>query len=194
MNILETYFKESDVITNKQAKELGVKRHTLAALAKKGFLERVKNGVYKLKNAIVDEFATISLNCRKVVFSFHTALYLHSFSDRTPGIFHITVPQGYNIKHIKRKLLNIKVHYVKKEHFNLGIVDIKTPFGSTVKCYDMERCVCDIVSKRKFIDRQIFTIAIVEYFNSKNKNIRTLVKYSKVFGIEDEIRKYIEVL
>lgn len=38
MNILETYFKESDVTTNKKAKELGVKRHSLSALAKKGFL------------------------------------------------------------------------------------------------------------------------------------------------------------
>lgn len=49
MNTLEKYFLENNVITNKQAEEIGIKRHILASLAQKGELERVKNGVYKKK-------------------------------------------------------------------------------------------------------------------------------------------------
>jgi|GEM_PF-7023203 len=56
MNILEKYFLENNIITNKQAEAIGIKRHTLASLAKKG------------------------------------------------EIFHISVPQGYNVKHIKKSL------------------------------------------------------------------------------------------
>lgn len=194
MNALEKYFLESDVITNKQAEEIGIKRHILASLAKKGELERVKNGVYKKKDALDDDFALISLNNEQVVFSFHTALYLLGLSDRTPNVFHISVPQGYNIGHIKRKSPNIKVHYVKRESFDLGLITIKTPLGSSVKCYNMERCICDIVSERKNIDKQIFIDAITGYFNSKNKNIRNLIKYSRILGIEDEIRIYTEIL
>ena len=121
MNALEKYFLESNIITNKQAEEIGIKRHILASLVQKGELERVKNGVYKKKDAIDDDFAAISLNNEKVVFSFHTALYLLGFSGRTPNVFHISVPQGYNTGHIKRKFSNIKVHYVKIDFFDLGI-------------------------------------------------------------------------
>ena len=146
------------------------------------------------KDAVDDDFAAISLNNEQVVFSFHSALYLLGFSDRTPNVFHISVQQGYNAGHIKRKFSNVKVHYVKKEFFHLGIIQIKTPLGSTVKCYNMERCICDIVSARKSVDKQIFTDAMTGYFDSKDKNIRNLIKYSRVLGVEDEIRKYTEIL
>ena len=129
-----------------------------------------------------------------MVFSFHTALYLLGFSDRTPNVFHISVPQGYNTGHIKRKFSNIKVHYVKIDFFDLGISKTKTPLGSSVKCYNMERCICDIVLERKSVDKQIFIDAMTGYFKSKDKNIRNLIKYSRILGIEDEIRKYTEVL
>ena len=194
MSALEKYFLESNIITNKQAEEIGIKRHILASLVHKGELERIKNGVYKKKDAVDDDYATISLKNDQVVFSFHTALYLLGFSDRTPNVFHITVPQGYNAEHIKRKFLNIKVHYVKRDCFNLGLIKTKTPLGSTVKCYNMERCICDIVLKRKSIDKQIFINALTGYFKSKEKNTRNLIKYSRILGIEEEIRKYMEVL
>ncbi len=194
MNNLDRFLSENSIITNKQAEEIGIQRHILSSLAQKGELERVKNGVYKKKDAVYDDFAAISLNNEQVVFSFHTALYLLGFSDRTPNVFHISVPQGYNAGHIKRKFSNIKVHYVKRDHFHLGVIKTKTPLGSSVKCYNMERCVCDIVMERKSVDRQIFIDAMTGYFKSKDKNIRNLIKYSKILGIEDEIRKYTEVL
>ena len=194
MNALEKYFLESNIITNKQAEEIGIKRHILASLVHKGELERVINGVYKKKDAVDDDYATISLKNDQVVFSFHTALYLLGFSDRTPNVFHITVPQGYNAGHIKRNFPNIKVHYVKKDFFNLGLIKTKTPLGSTVQCYNMERCIWDIVLKRKAMDQQICINAITEYFKSKDKNTRNLIKYSRSLGIEEEIRKYMEVL
>ncbi len=185
---------ENDIITNKQAEESGIKRHILAQLVQKGKLERVKNGVYKKKEAIDDDFAIISLNNEQVVFSFNTALYLHRFSDRAPNVFHISVPQGYNTEHIKREFSNIKVHYVKRDCFNLGVIKIKTPLGTNVKCYNIERCICDIVLKRKTVDKQIFIGAMTGYFNTKGKNIRNLIKYSRILGVEDGIRKYTEVL
>ena len=194
MSALEKYFLESNIITNKQAEEIGIKRHILASLVHKGELERIKNGVYKKKDAVDDDYATISLKNDQVVFSFHTALYLLGFSDRTPNVFHISVPQGYNTGHIKRKFSNIKVHYVKIDFFDLGISKTKTPLGSSVKCYNMERCICDIVLERKSVDKQIFIDAMTGYFKSKDKNIKNLIKYSRILGIEDEIRKYTEVL
>lgn len=43
------------------------------------------------------------------------------------------------------------------------------------------------------IELQLFTQAIKDYFKT-NPNNRKLLKYGKVFGIEDKIRTYMEVL
>lgn len=40
---------------------------------------------------------------------------------------------------------------------------------------------------------QLYSQAIKDYFKSKPNN-RKLLKYGKVFGIEDKIRTYMEVL
>ena len=70
---------------------------------------------------------------------------------------------------------------------------LKTAFGNEVKCYDRERTICDIVPERKRIDKQIFIDAMIRYFIQR-KNIRNLIKYSRILGVEEEIRKYMEVL
>lgn len=194
MNVLEEYLNENGFITNKEAEKLGIKRQKLAELTKKGKLERIKNGIYKLKNDLDNNFIPISQNNKRVIFSHHTALFLLDLSDRVPNYFHVSVPQGYNTNHIKKQTRDIKIHYIKKDNFELGVTKIKTPFGNKVNCYDMERSICDIISKRDIIDKQIFIDAITGYFNKKNKNIRKLIKYSRILGIENEVKKYVEVL
>lgn len=48
-NFLERYFLENNIITNKQAEEIGIKRHILAFLAPKGVLERLKTEAIRKK-------------------------------------------------------------------------------------------------------------------------------------------------
>ena len=59
--------------------------------------------------------------------------------------------------------------------------------------YDKERCLCDLVIEKNEIDKQLYVQAIKEYFK-ENYDVRKLVKYAKVFGIEEKIRDYMEVL
>ncbi len=102
MDILKNYIQENLVITNKEAEELGYTRHNLSKLTKIGQLERLRPGLYQLKGKVIDDFILISSNSNRIIFSHQTALYLHDLSYRTPNVFHISVPQGYNASHIKR--------------------------------------------------------------------------------------------
>lgn len=194
MNTLKEYIKENVVITNKEAKKLGYTRYNLSELTKSGQLERLRPGLYQLKGKVIDDFVLISSNSNRIIFSHQTALYLHDLSDRTPGVFHISVPQGYNASHIKKRYEDIQVHYVKKDLYEIGKTEIKSPQGNLIPIYDIERTICDIIIDREKIDKQIFTDAIKRYFKSNNKNLRRLIKYSRLFKIEDEIRRYMEVL
>ena len=194
MNTLKEYIQENLVITNKEAEELGYTRHNLSELTKNGQLERLRPGLYQLKGKVIDDFVLTSSNSNRIIFSHQTALYLHDLSDRTPNVFHIFVPQGYNASHIKKRYEDLQVHYVKKYLYELGKTEIKSPQGNLIPVYDIERTICDIIIDRERIDKQIFTEAIKRYFKSTNKNLRRLIKYSRLFNIEDEIRKYMEVL
>lgn len=194
MNTLKEYIKENVVITNKEAEKFGYTRYNLSELTKSGQLERLRPGLYQLKGKVIDDFVLISSNSNRIIFSHQTALYLHDLSDRTPSVFHISVPQGYNASHIKKRYEDLQVHYVKKDLYEIGKTEIKSPQGNLIPIYDIERTICDIIIDRKKIDKQIFTDAIKRYFKSNNKNLRLLIKYSRLFKIEDEIRKYMEVL
>ena len=194
MNTLKEYIQENLVITNKEAEELGYTRRNLSELTKRGQIERLRPGLYQLKGKVIEDFVLISSNSNRIIFSHQTALYLHDLYDRTPNVFHISVPQGYNASHIKKRYEDLQVHYVKKELYELGKTGIKSPQGNLIPVYDIERTICDIIIDREKIDKQIFTEAIKRYFKSPNKNIRRLIKYSRLFNIEDEIRKYMEVL
>lgn len=194
MDALKNHFENFSIITNEDAYELGYDRNFLSELTKDGKLERLRPGVYQVKGELTDDFVLISSKSKRIVFSHQTALYLHDLSDRTPNIFHISVPQGYNASHIKKRYKNLKLHYVQKDLFDVGLSEIETPLGNNVYVYDVERTICDVVLNRKKIDTQIFTDAITRYFKSNNKNLRKLIKYSRIFNIEEDIRKYIEVL
>ncbi|EFO65848.1 type IV toxin-antitoxin system AbiEi family antitoxin domain-containing protein [Lactobacillus iners] len=194
MNTLKEYIKENVVITNKEAEKFGYTRYNLSELTKSGQLERLRPGLYQLKGKVIDDFVLISSNSNRIIFSHQTALYLHDLSDRTPSVFHISVPQGYNASHIKKRYEDLQVHYVKKDLYEIGKTEIKSPQGNLIPIYDIERTICDIIIDREKIDKQIFTDAIKRYFKSNNKNLRLLIKYSRLFKIEDEIRKYMEVL
>ena len=194
MKAFKEYIENYSIITNKDAENLGYSRHVLSDLNNKNILERLRPGVYQVRGEIVDDFILISSNSKRIIFSHQTALYLQDLSDRTPNIFHISVPQGYNASHIKKRYENLQVHYVKKEFFEIGITQLKTHLGNFVPAYDIERTLCDIIIDREKMDKQIFIDGIRKYFKSSNKNLRKLIKYSKTFGIEEEVRTYIEVL
>lgn len=194
MNLVKEYLENNSSITNKDAEKLGSNRRVLAELVKEGKLERIRPGLYQKKGDIVDDFALISANSKRIIFSHHTSLYLHDLSDRTPNVFDITVPQGYNAGHIKKRYERIQVHYVKKELHEIGLIKLDSPLGNSILSYDMERTICDIIIDRKNIDKQIFVDGITRYFKSSNKNLINLIKYSRYFGIEEEVRKYMEVL
>ena len=192
--IIDSILDRAGFITTKVARENGIERHILSNMSKQGILVRIKNGVYKRPSDIVDEYPVIQSNNDKVIFSYGTALYFNDLSDRTPTVIHLSVPQGYNTSHLKNKFCNLKFHYVKKNVFDLGKILMNSPTGQQIWIYDKERCICDIVKSKNVVDMQIFSQAIKSYFKLKNKNIRKLLKYSKLLGVEKEIRNYIEVI
>jgi len=181
------YIKTSNV------ENMGFSRPMLSKYTNEGKLERISKGLYVLSDNVSDEYALLQARSKNAVFSYGTALFLWGLSDRTPHIYDISVPHGTNISLLKRDNPNLRCHYEKLEVYEIGITETITPQGATVRLYDKERCICDLIRNKEKIDMQLFSGAIKDYFKS-NPNNRKLLKYGKIFGIEEKIRIYMEVL
>lgn len=189
-NIADT---SDGIITTKQVEAAGLSRTVLKPFVDKGLLLKESQGIYSLSNTIADEYKLVQIRSEKAIFSYGTALYLLGMSDRVPHSIDITVPQGYNVSRIKKDYPSIHFHYIKKELWELGITSVQSPLGATVRVYDKERCICDLIRDKKDMDMQLYTQAVKEYFKS-GSNTRKILKYGKQFGVEEKLRTYMEVL
>ena len=103
----------------------------------------------------------------------------------------ITVYKGYNAHRMND---SVKVHYVKKDIYEIGITECTTAFGNTVKAYDLERTVCDLIENRDETETELFAKTINRYVRYKNKDLNKLYDYSKKMNIYEKVKELFEAL
>jgi hypothetical protein len=69
-----------------------------------------------------------------------------------------------------------------------------TPAGHTVRCYTIERTICDLFRSRRNVEVQDLQAALKGYLRSKQKDIPALLRMAKMFAVEKIIRPYLEAL
>ncbi len=191
--ITEIGEKSSGIIETKQVEDAGIYRGVIKRFVDEGKLIKESKGIYSLASEFPDEYAMLQKRSEKMIFSYGTALYLWGMSDRVPHVISVTVPQGFNSTRIKKDNPKVKFHYVQKDVWNIGITETENSFGNKVLLYDKERCICDMVMLKRQVDKQLYIQAIKEYFSGQY-NIRRILKYAKLFRIEDKIRDYMDIL
>ena len=150
---------------------------------------RVAKGIYLAPDAWQDDLYILSLQYKKIVYSYDTALYLLGLSEREPICFNVTVPRGYKVDYKGKSPLK-KVTVIGERYF-LGMDTAVTPYGHTVHCYNSERTLCDIFRTDTEIQEKQF--AVREYLNGK-KNLPKLMEYAKMLHVEKKIKQYMEAL
>ena len=171
---------------------VGISKPYLNEYVKKRGLERVAHGVYLAPNEWKDDLYLLYLKNQKIVFSHETALYLHGLMEREPSKINVTVKQGYNATHLRNQ--GVRVFQIRENRMSFGRTEVKTSFGNMVAVYDKERTLCDIVANKEKMDLQVFQTALKEYAQGKDKQLNNLMEYAFLFGVEEDMRRYTEVL
>lgn len=190
--IIEMAKNNNGTVTAEMVTQAGISRGHLKHLADSGKLERSSRGVYILPYILEDEMFALQCRFKRGVFSCETALFLWDLTDRTPNKYSMTFPHSYNPSSAKKQ--NVKCTVCIEELFDVGVTEITTPGQNTVKVYNRERTLCDILKKGSKFDIQITTEAFKRYANLPEKDIALLSKYSKMFKVSDRVRSYLEVL
>ncbi|MCR5255348.1 MAG: hypothetical protein K6D96_05405, partial [Acetatifactor sp.] len=60
------------------------------------------------------------------------------------------------------------------------------PSGNMVKLYDRERCIVDLIKRKDKIEKQLFLQALHVYFEDSTTDKTALIKYAKIFNIEEK--------
>ena len=183
---------QDGMLRTAQAITAGISKPTFYQFVRVRGLEQVVHGIYLSKNAWVDSMYLLHLRCPQAIFSHETALFVHDLSNREPLEYSITVKTGYNPTRLKDD--GIKVFTIKTELHEVGLSIARTSFGHNVPVYDKERTICDVLRSRSQIEIQTFQDALKAYVRRKDKDLRTLMHYAKLFRVEKILRQYLGVL
>lgn len=190
--ILDAIKKNNNIITTEQVVKLGFSRYLLSKYEKEGLLDRERQGVYILPDAVHDDMYTLMLRSNKIVFSHDSALFLNGLSERTPFVHSVTISNNTRVSKVVRE--ECVCYYVKPELYELGMTVRKTTFGNEVRCYDAERTICDLLRSRNRIDEEMVISAVKNYAASSTKNLNALGEYASKFGVDKTLKRYLEVL
>ena len=190
--IMEALKTGNNILTTSQVIELGFSKTLLSQYVKAGLLIRIHQGLYSLPDLPYDDMYSLSLCSSKIIFSHDTALFLNGLSERTPAKHSLTIPSNSSLPLSFQDDCNC--YYIKPELYSLGLTEKKTTFGNTVKCYNLERTVCDLVRSRNKLEEELVIIAIKKYAQANNKDLNLLSIYARRFKVESVIKRYLEVL
>ncbi|HMS25539.1 MAG TPA: abortive phage infection protein [Acidimicrobiia bacterium] len=180
------------VITSEQAHLLGITNERMSAFAHANQIEKVARGIYVGPNTFVDEMYIAQLTKTKMIYSHETALHLHDLTDRDPLKYSVTVPSGYNSKTLLRQKFD--VFSISQELLGLGKIECKTMYGNYVRCYNLERTICDMIRSKSRVDQALLPDALKRYVQREDKDLNSLMEMAEAFKIAKTIRLYMEVL
>ena len=190
--IINIATNNNGVVTTSMVVAAGFSRGNIKYLVEKGMLEKSARGVYILPEVWDDEIFNLQSRFRRGIYSHETALFLWDLTDRTPNRYHMTFPANYNLT--KPKEENVQCVQCKDTLYDLGIAEVITSGGNTVRAYSVERTLCDVLRPHSRVDIQVVAEAFKRYATDTEKNIPILSEYAKRLKVEKKLRAYLEVL
>ena len=163
--------KNNGYITTKEIDQNKIGRDYLKKLVLMGEIEKVSRGIYVDSNMIEDSFYTFYLRHPKAVFSHFTALYFHDMTEVMPNMFDITCANNFYASDFD----NYNVFYVKEELVDLGAIMVDDKHGFKVRCYDLERCICDIIRSKNRLDFEQVKKSVILYVKRNDKDLNKLI-------------------
>ena len=180
------------IMKTSELNSMGLSSRQIKKLLEDQVITKIKRGYYILSNTMPQEEVIITRMFPEAIIYLESALMYYNYTDRVPDAWQITVKKHSNPNKYNISYLPIKPFFIKEKYRKIGINSI-TIDNVTVKIYDREKTICDILRYENKLDNEIFTNAIKNYLQDKNKNIRTLMEYAKILKVDKKAQKYIGV-
>ena len=178
-------------VTYNEVKESGISYNTVKKMIDSGEIIKEEPGIYKLPGTYIDDHFSLQHRYPKGIYSLETALWLHGLSLVVPFEPVMSFPYGTNTKLIKDA--GVKP-IILRSNYDTGIVIVKTPGGQHVHAYEKERALVECLRPIYKMDIQIIAPAFKTYAANEKIDYAKLLKYAKMFKVEDKVLSYLEVI
>ena len=191
--ILEIFHQQSGYARTRDIIQKGIHHLHLRELQEDGTIIKVKHGLFSLtENSHYSSLFESQLLIPDVIICLGTALSFYNFTTWDPPETHIAIPKSRKVT--LPEYPPVKLFYFSGEFYKMGIITEKLETDKTIKIYDREKTICDVIRYRNKIGIDIMKEALGEYIKSRDKNLNKLNSYAKNLKISSVLRQYLEVL
>lgn len=190
--IKEEFRKYGGVLKTGELKECGLSSRQIKKILDDGMISKIKHGYYELSDYMTKEEVVIARLFPRAVIYLESALLHYGYTDRIPLSWQIAVNKNSEKSQFDIDYPFITPFYIKSEFLDLGIDTFQVE-GVTVKIFDRNRTICDILRYEKKLEKEVFNKAIQSYIKDGKKNIRKLFQYADILNIKGKVQTYIGV-
>jgi len=186
--------QQGGMVRSKDAIAAGVYARTLTQLERKGKLEKIARGIYRLnsnKRISNPDLVTVALRIPKGVICLISALAFHKLTTQIPHKVYLALPEL--TRSPKLEYPPVVVHRFRGKAFEEGIDEILID-GVAVKIYNPEKTLADCFKFRNKIGMDVVLEALKFYRSRKKFDIIAIMKYAKICRVEKQMKPYIEAI
>ena len=184
--------KYGGILKTSELSSLGFSSRQIKKLLDEEIITKIKYGYYEFSGIIPRDEIIIARLFPKAVIFLESALLHYEYTDRIPLAWQIAVNKNSEKSQYKMDNFFVEPYYLEPKYTEVGIDRIQLN-EITIKIYDRDRTICDVLRYEKKIEKEVFSNAIQRYIKDKKKNIRNLFKYAEVFNIKNKVQTYIGV-
>ena len=184
--------KHGGILKTSELNTLGLSSRQIKKLLEDEVLTKIKHGYYELSDYITREEVVIARLFSHAVIYLESALLYYGYTDRIPSAWQIAVDKDTEKSQYKIEYPKIEPYYIEEKFMEVGL-DFYQVEGVTIKIYDRDRTICDVLRYEKKLEKEVFNNAIQHYIKDRKKNIRKLFEYAEVLNIKGKVQTYIGV-
>jgi predicted transcriptional regulator of viral defense system len=175
-----------------EAVKYGISRYMLYSLLKKGVVEKISRGVFRLVDMPPmsnPDLVTVSLRIPYAVICLASALAFHNLTNQIPHRVFVAIPRKCRVPSLDYPPLS--VHKFSSQTYTAGIEEHEID-GVTVRIYSPEKTLADCFKFRNKIGMDIVLEALKFYRTRNRFNQKDLLFFAGICRVEKVMFPYLE--
>mgnify|MGYP000850250820 FL=1 len=190
--IYNEFTKRGGVLKTSELNAIGFSSRKIRKLLDDNLIRKIKYGYYEIANNTFPDEVVIARIFPQAVIFLESALLHYGYTDRIPQEWQIAVDRDSEKSQFKLNYPIIKPFYMESKFLEVGQDKIKKE-GISIKIFDRDRTICDVLRYENKLEREVFNNAIQRYIKDPNKNVRRLFEYAELFKVKKKVQMYMGV-
>jgi predicted transcriptional regulator of viral defense system len=188
-----TLLKSRGILRSRDLAEMGISREMLRYLYKRGIIDRMGRGRYRLVGQMEEHRTLIEASnlVPKGVVCLLSALRFHEFGTQEPYDVWMALPNSAWRPRIKS--LRLRFVYLSGKAFSEGI-EVRDFPGGRLRIYNAAKTVADAFKFRNKIGLDVAIEALRDCLRSRKATRDELWHYAKICRVQKIMKSYMEAL